>query len=127
MRFSLSDLLIAIVCILVGCLAAQFLASAAGIANLPLFAGVALGVLAYLALAPWIYRRFRRRPLLLPRCPRCKDRNRHFGYEKATPDWPRDVVVCAACGTSLELWYESPRRSDISASMTSFELIWLQS
>src|SRR5438132_438423 len=127
MRYSLLDLLIATVASLPGLLVGMFLGRYLHNAPLALLLTVSLAAVAYLLVTPPIYRQFHWRPVWLPRCPRCHDKDRHYWYEKPKPEWPRDVVKCAICGTALELWYESPRDEQVSTAMPSFRLVWPQS
>ena len=127
MRFSLFDLLIGIVVSTAGFLVGSFLARLASVEQFALLLGLPLALSAYLLITPLIYQRLHLRPLLLPRCPHCKDKNRHFWFEQSKADWPRDVIICGICKTPLELWYEPPHDANVSASMSSFQLIWPQS
>jgi LSD1 subclass zinc finger protein len=103
MRFTLIDLLIAIACVAAGFLAGSLPAHWAGHPHLrPLF-GIPLGVLAYLTLTPPVYRRFRLRPLLVPRCPHCRTLPERYGV--VASEWPREVVFCSSCRGLCELQY----------------------
>ncbi len=127
MRSSLSDLIIGIVTGSLGGIAGATLARLAGLEHLLLFMFWAFAIPAHFVITPLIYRRFHLRPMLVPRCPRCKDRNRWFYYEKRKPDWPRDVIICSVCKNALELWYELPQDAHVSETMPSFRLVWPQS
>lgn len=129
MRFSLVDLVIWIVLELLGCAVVALGARFAGHGHLSGMTlqtlGVPLGVLFYLLFTPPIYRRFRLRPLFLPKCPHCK--NRPFRYAVTENRWPRTVVVCGECGNMTELWRMPPASKDVSLTMPSLLLIWPQS
>lgn len=128
MRFSIFDLFIGIVVSTLLALLAEFLLHRfAAIKQLILFLGFSLAVPSYLLITSLIYRKFHLRSLLLPRCPHCKDKNRHFWFEKPQFEWPRDVIICAICKTVVDLWYELPQDANVSTSRPSFQLKWPQS
>ncbi len=52
-----------------------------------------------------LYRWLRIRPMLLPRCPRCRHRDRHYFCFPQT--WPREVIRCANCELEIELCHDS--------------------
>lgn len=84
MKYSLSDLIIGIVASSFGSIAVSALASFSGFEPLGQFMLIATGILSYFAITPLIYRKFHLRPLMLPRCPHCKDKRRWFYKEPAT-------------------------------------------
>ena len=61
-----------------------------------------LGLLAYLAAACPLYRRFRWRPLLLPRCPHCNSQKDGFQLSQA---WPRINYKCLSCSGEFVIWH----------------------
>ena len=127
MRFSLTDLLIAMGTTLTGTFIGVMAAHSIGRPQWDILSALIFGLLAYLLLTPLIYRRFKLRPLLFPQCPKCKDKNRGYYFASAKPDWPKDHITCAACQTDIDLWYEAPKHQLPSAPKHSFQLLWPQS
>jgi len=84
-------------------------------------------IVVHFIVTPLIYRRFHLRPMIVPRCPYCRDKNRWFYYEKQKVQWPMDIIICASCGMALELWYDLPNAAHISETLPSFRLLWPQS
>lgn len=125
MRYTLLDLSIAIGV----SLPATAFANANGPADASKWTQIALSSLValvlYLLLTPPIYRRFRMRALWLPRCPECRDQNRHYLFAPHF-DWPLEVISCPVCDTVIELWYEEPAASRSKAKYR-FRLLWPQS
>jgi hypothetical protein len=81
----------------------------------------------YFLITPPIYRFFHLEPLLLPRCPHCRNINRFYYASKAKPDWPIDDIYCAECGKTLELWYADPEHEPPDRGVARFKLVWPQS
>lgn len=128
MRFSLLDLLIGIGCgTAPGACVGFFIAGLSGHKHLALVMALSLALVSYFLITPSIYRWFHLRSLVVPRCPHCHEKNRWYWYEKAKADWPHDVIMCATCKNTLELWYEVPQDAEISTTMPSFQLLWPQS
>jgi hypothetical protein len=127
MRFSLKDLLIMEGFLLLGAIPRFTLANGGqrqvGIQAILL--AILAGLAVYLIFAPLLYQRLHMRPLLFPKCPKCRHGNRWYWFAKAKPDWPREVVTCAVCRTEIELWYGKPK--EVSKTMPGFELCWPQS
>jgi hypothetical protein len=59
------------------------------------------GTIAYFVISSAVYRYFRILPMMLPRCPVCRDANRH--YWSIVRDWPTEVIKCANCNTEITL------------------------
>lgn len=121
MRFSLIDLLIAI----------AFMATAAvltkpfvpvGNPRISLTIQIAAGTILYLLGSSWLYRRLHLFPLLLPKCPVCRDKHRH--YMTLSRSWPTETIQCAMCQAQIELRLDRPRSSNSASNMPRFELLW---
>jgi hypothetical protein len=61
-----------------------------------------IGIFAYLATACPLYRKFRWKPLLLPRCPCCNKRQEGFHF---IPAWPRVIYKCPSCNGEFVIWH----------------------
>jgi hypothetical protein len=131
MRFSLLDLIIATLSLLLGAIVVILVAHLAGHDHLSesvlLLGGIPVGLAFYLTVTPLIYQRFHLRPLLFPKCPQCQNKSRSYWFAKGEFNWPRDVIVCPRCQTSIELWYAPPKSENVSLTMPSFQLQWPQS
>lgn len=123
MRFQLRDLLIAVFLIAISANTATVLLSPIDLPSIiawivPVVAGIAC----YLILSSLIYRGFRLFPLLLPKCPNCRNANRH--YFSLDRRWPTEMVECANYHSSIELYvtptvYEPGTRGGLR-----FQLLW---
>jgi hypothetical protein len=126
MRFGLLDLLIgcgtAALAAIVGVWLRRFLPATIAF---PLSILVGFGF--YLLITPPIYRYFHLEPLLLPRCPHCRNIDRLYYAPKAKPDWPISDIYCAWCGKTLELWYDNPEHEPPDRGVVRFKLVWPQS
>lgn len=69
-----------------------------------------------------LYRWFRLSPMLLPRCPRCRHRDRHYFCFPQV--WPREVIRCANCELEIELRHDSRHGAEFSSGMPRFDLLW---
>jgi len=102
MRFSLIDLLIAIVLIAIGAVLGRSLAS-----DLPAYlrpiAEPFFGICVYLALIYPIYRRFRLFPIVLPLCPCCG--NFQNGFHIIHGGWPHVTFRCTSFNGEFIIWY----------------------
>lgn len=87
----------------------------------------ALMVLVYVVLSPPIYRWFHLKPLCFPRCPHCQHKDRFYYAPKAQAEWPVGKIICANCGSVLELWYDKPSREPSARGVVRFKLLWPQS
>ncbi len=125
MRLSLIDQLIAIVVVVCGVFAGVWLAQIVGHHDWRKGLSALFAVVFYFVFTPLIYRKFRFRPLLFPRCPHCKDANRH--YQFLGIDWRRDLLKCGTCQSILEVWYDAPEEEEVSRELASFQLLWPQS
>lgn len=122
MRFSFGDLLFAIACSSIGAAPAEAIMSHADMGwRSELAAGIVAGAGVYLILSSFVYRRFRLFPLLLPRCPICRDANRH--YFTVARRWPRETVMCAICQATIELCVATDREPEAS-DRPRFQLLW---
>jgi hypothetical protein len=65
-------------------------------------AGCVFGFLLYLAVAAPIYRTFRWRPMIHPRCQCCRNFQAGFYY---TGTWPRIVYKCPTCTGEFIIWF----------------------
>ena len=119
------DLMIAIVISAGGAWAGTLMAPIVGHPAWSMALGLLLAMGFYLVFTPLLYRRLRMPPLNLPRCPQCRDANRHFWIGRIS--WPRAEMMCAICGRISELWFEAPETPQISREMPSFLLVWPQS
>src|SRR5215475_14445667 len=130
MRFSLRDLLIAILLLLFGrgiwtALIGRERASASRVLDVVpwLFAFVT-----YLVVSAFIYSRQRWRPMSYPQCPKCKNSNRFFRFSTVKPAWPKEEITCCNCDAVIELWYNDGLKTvPQSGDPPSFALIWPQS
>lgn len=120
MRFSLLDLVLGIIACSMGCTGAIALGRREGVAS-PMIATIAAGVVGYLLITPLLYRVFHLRPLLLPRCPNCGHRDRH--WRSIFFDWPIEVVECAICKHQIEL-HHAPCDRRSSPEAAAFKLKW---
>lgn len=121
MRFSLIDLLIAI----------AFMTTAIGLTKPLVPVGnprisftieITTGTFLYLLGSSWLYRRFHLFPLLLPRCPVCRDKHRDF--VTLSRSWPTETIQCAMCQAQIELRLDGTRGPNPASNMPRFELLW---
>ncbi len=104
MRFSLLDLLFAVICMTAGALIAEPHA----IKLLPSSPKIALsfaaicGICLYLALVYPVYRGLKLFPLWLPQCPHCGQRE---GYHTNCEHWPCVNFQCASCNREFAVWH----------------------
>jgi len=87
---------------------------------------LAVSVVASLVLAvivsSWVYRRFRLSPFLLPRCPHCRDLNRHYWTESGP--WPMESIVCDNCQVRIELCHDNTKCQWSDLDLPRFQLLW---
>jgi hypothetical protein len=125
MRLSLIDLLVLTFLSAVGLFVGLSVFHFSQLADSPfVLAFMLLGwLIVVLPGASLIYRRFHFRPLFLPRCPHCHKRPDR--YEISKSGWPREVIVCALCRGTSELWY-APRAgpAETSSAIPSLSLRW---
>lgn len=125
MRYNLLDLSIGIV---LGAIGAPFGIFLVRRTDIPIYVAIIpFVVISYLVFSPPLYRLLRLRALWLPQCPHCHDKNRYYRFPIPQFRWPRDVIECAICKTTLELWYTKPNDSQLSNSMPVYLLVWPQS
>jgi hypothetical protein len=123
MRFNLVDLGINCVLVALGTVATQqVVAGLIGNNFISAVVSLAAGFACWLFVSSILWRRCRRLPLLLPRCPVCRDTHRH--YWSVSREWPRETVVCAKCRTVIEL--DIGPISDEHSTLDSirFQLLW---
>ncbi|MCA9238445.1 MAG: hypothetical protein KDA44_23390 [Planctomycetales bacterium] len=130
MRFGLPDLLIAVAATLPGFLAGAW--GAARIAGEPsrplqLVCSCGLGLVGYLVLTSPLYRWLKWRPLLFPRCPQCRHKDRCYYAPREQPAWPVGQIPCANCGKEIELWYDQPGEATDTSDAVRFQLLWPRS
>ena len=80
-----------------------------------------LGVVYLLASSP-LYRRLHLYAMLLPRCPVCRGRDRH--YYTVSREWPVEVVECAICHSRIELRHADAPLPERQPDLCCFELLW---
>jgi hypothetical protein len=101
MRFGLTDLLFVIACNGVGIGVGLNLAS--GIPSpVRIVAALLVGLCVYLVLVYPFYRGFRLVPLVLPRCPCC--RNNRDSFQILGGPWPRINLRCSKCEGEFVVW-----------------------
>ena len=102
MRFGLIDLLFAIACITIGMVLGQTVAPGLPASVRPV-AGPVAGVCIYLALVYPFYRGLRLFPMILPRCPCC--RNFQRGFHILGGQYPRVTFRCPTCNGEFVIWH----------------------
>ena len=117
MRFSVLDLTMAIAINAGAFLCLRLLFH---ITNIPVL--VVSGAVVYLVVSSPIYRFFHLLPLLLPRCPACGDRNRH--YRSCVRSWPREDIECANCHAQITLCHEPKKCDHNGPEGPRFDLLW---
>jgi hypothetical protein len=102
MRFGLIDLLFAIVCIAIGDVLGQAIASylPTGVRTV---AGPVTGMGIYLLLIYPFYRALKLFPMILPRCP-CCGAFQH-GFHILGGSWPRIGFRCPSCNGEFVIWH----------------------
>lgn len=124
MRFTLLDLFIAIGLMAIGMISTGPFANLIGLSNnwasLAVMIAVSTGI-ALIASSP-LYRLFHLRPLLLPKCPVCGDRNRHYWCD--LKQWPMETIVCATCHTRIQLCHDGTKCQWHDSSSHRFVLLW---
>lgn len=124
MRFAWLDLLVVTAICLLGLLLWAILESAIGTGFRYHWLQVSFVVMIYVVFAPLVYRGFRIRPPILPRCPQCGDANRRYVLAAKTEDGPFDVIVCTSCNETVQIWYRAPKSARVAKSFPSFQLVW---
>ena len=121
MRFKLIDLLIAIGFMAVAAVLTKPLVPI-GHPGVSLTVEIVAGTIFYLIGSSLLYRRLLLSPLLLPRCPVCRDRNLH--YVMLSRSWPTETIQCAMCQAQIESCLDRMRSSDSASDVPQFELLW---
>lgn len=118
MRFTIIDLIILSVFLFLGFLLEEILF------NNTEYLWILIGMLAYILIAPFIYKLFHLRSLTVPDCPNCKPTLKKQYTTAANFRWPKEIVLCSNCGTEIELWYSLPKQRDIGSGRIAFVLSW---
>lgn len=121
MRFALFDV---IVVIAIGTISAALSHSVLPVAD-PygrLLVAITSGFVAYVVVSSPLYRWLHLYPLLLPKCPICRDRNRH--YWSVQRDWPREVIECAICHSRIGLCLDQSKCGACRSQEIHFCLKW---
>lgn len=122
MRLTLIDLLILAGLVLLGSALAP-LAIPPG--QLPRYAVLliqaAAGVVTYVVIASFIYRRMLFWPLLFPVCPHCRKQPRSF---EATGAWPTFTMSCGSCNGQTELRMHAVNDADADHQLPCLQLRW---
>jgi hypothetical protein len=124
MRFTVFDLLILVATYLPGNLLGLYISHKHFPGKIELVVALLSGFLSYMAITPPLYRWLHLRPLLLPRCPYCHDKDRFYYRPKIQPDWPIGELICAKCGKMVELWYDDPYPTPPDRGLVRFKLLW---
>lgn len=120
MRFSIVDLIVFIICIALPLIAIdQVIPSNLPFRNFVRVVGATFGGLVATSV---LYRALHWFPLLLPRCPVCRDPNLH--YSTVSQNWPLEVVKCAICDTRIELCAKQMKVQTESTGALRFLLLW---
>ncbi|MGE0534104.1 MAG: hypothetical protein AB7O68_03965 [Pirellulales bacterium] len=120
MRFNVFDLTVAIVVSIPVALLASFVSPMhRGVSYV---SGLAGGIVLYLLVSSVLYRRLHLFPMLLPRCPTCRDSNRN--YWSVFRQWPTETIKCATCGQAIELWLDQPVNEPTRPDCPRFQLLW---
>ncbi len=97
--------------------------------RIPLANGnVKLGILYFsafticLVLSSFLYRLLRWRPMLLPKCPVCRWRDRH--YQTQSYEWPIEIIECARCRAHIELCHDNRKHQRARSNLPQFDLLW---
>ncbi len=115
MRYGLIDLIVfTVIATIASCLTISLLPI--GDPRFRLLLMVLNVLIACLVVSSPLYRWLHFQPLLLPKCPVCQDRNRH--YWTIHLDWPEEVIECATCHVHIFLCLDgrkcgSPRSDEI--------------
>jgi hypothetical protein len=120
MRFSLVDLLIAMFFLAIGGVSAEFLLGTFPSRWTRIIAfACAIGL--YLAVLAPLYRRFRLFPMILPRCPCCREFQNGFHI---APAWPRVVYRCPTCSGEFVIWHNGQPGDDETWERPVLALKW---
>jgi hypothetical protein len=114
MRFAFVDLLLAIA---ISCCGDILLMPVAGV-----WWGAAFALLGYLIVSSPLYRLLHFYPLLLPKCPFCRDLNRH--WRTVHREWPQEIIECGICQRRLELCCGPRLRTKTLSTSARYELQW---
>ncbi len=75
----------------------------------------------YIALAPFVYRKFGLLPMLLPRCACCGKRPEGF---HVLDNWPRITFRCCKCDGEFVVWHDGKVGSDETWEAPVLVLKW---
>lgn len=105
MRFGCLDLVFAI-----GCVALGVFVGGKAMGTIPdlspaarFFGGLCCGLGLYLLLMDPVYRGLGWYPLLVPRCPCCRNFQTSYAYRCAV--WPRVIFQCPQCAGEFVIWF----------------------
>lgn len=124
MRFGLPDLLVSIVAFVPGCFLGRFITQTYFAGQLESVIPWLTGLVTYLVITSPLYRWFHVRPMLMPRCPHCRHKDRFYYAPRVQPNWPVGELICAKCENRLELWYEEPHPTPPNRGLVRFKLLW---
>ena len=79
-------------------------------------------VVFWLPTSSFLYRRLQIRPMYLPKCPACRDANRH--YFTVSMKWPQERIECAICQQQIDLQLDRSDEEPSQADVPSFRLFW---
>ncbi len=127
MRFSLFDLVVAIVLMVFGGLLFHALVQVLVLMHLQPPKGAMLlqfpwMLLSYVILTSPLYHYFHLRPLLLPGCPACHNSHRHYFCIRLM--WPMEAIECANCHARIELCHDSRKCQWSEIAWPHFQLLW---
>src|SRR5579871_2305383 len=71
----------------------------------PFIVFVISGFMSYFVASSFLYRMFHFYPLLLPKCPLCRHRDRN--YQTLYRNWPMEIIECENCHAHVELCCDS--------------------
>jgi hypothetical protein len=108
-RFSIKDQLIAIAIVAVTSVISNVLFPHRYRTSL-IVLQVIVGIVLYLLFSSVLYRLLHWYPLLFPRCPTCRDANRH--YHTLEREWPMEAIKCAMCGEEIELCCDERKKRE---------------
>ena len=119
MRLTLTDLIIPVVWFsaMVGFVAPSFIPHYPLVSMLVLVATIP----GYVALAPFVYRRFGLLPMLLPRCACCGKWGEGF---HVLSSWPRIIYRCGGCDGEFVVWHDGKVGSDETWQSPVLVLKW---
>ena len=119
MRFGLIDLLFLTACLAVGVFLVLPLAPLPR--NLGLLASYLVGFILYAVLIYPFYRGLRLYPMILPRCPCCRQFQQGFHF---CGGWPRVLYRCPTCNGEFVIWLNGTVGNDETWERPVLALKW---